>query len=422
MTSGRAFDHVLRSGKKAWRSLAPRSMRSLAQPVVAYLVERRVDVGLSALEPSHAPGPLIVSGLLAETKGVSEAARLTVAGLDAAGFAPIAHDLRRMLEIGPGGGERLPTEAPGGVWVLHVNAPEAIHALAYMNPDSWRGRYRIGYWAYELPKIPASWTRAARAFHELWAPSQFVADAIRASGVRTLVRVMPHPVALAAPKAKIDRARHDIPEGVFAVLAMGDLRSSAARKNLAGAIDIYRQAFPQNDGRSRLVIKVQSADENLGFRAMADQAAAGRTDITFMSDTLDREAMHSLIASADVLLSPHRAEGYGLALAEAFLMDVPALATGWSGNVDFMAEVPQLTIASTLVPVRDPFGVYRAPGLSWAEPDTADAAAKLRALAESADLRRDLAAQGRRAVEKQLGAWSRGALMATALGPLAGNS
>jgi len=87
-----------------------------------------------------------------------------------------------------------------------------------------------------------------------------------------------------------------------------------------------------------------------------------------------------------------------------------------------MAEVPQLTIASTLVPVRDPFGVYRAPGLSWAEPDTADAAAKLRALAESADLRRDLAAQGRRAVEKQLGAWSRGALMATALGPLAGNS
>jgi glycosyltransferase involved in cell wall biosynthesis len=418
MAQGRTLDSALRSGKAIWRNLAPRSLRSLAQPVVAHLAQRRVDIALSSLEAPHAPGPLVVSGLLSESKGVSEAARLTIAGLEAAGFSPTAHDLRRTLEIGPGAGGALPVTAPGGVWIVHVNAPEATHALAYLDAEAWRGRYRIGYWAYELPRIPASWVKAARAFHEIWAPSRFVADAIRDSGVSVPVRVMPHPVAAAPPGPKPDRARYGVPPDAFAVLAMGDLHSSATRKNLVGAIDIYRRAFPTDDGCARLVLKVQSSEAHPQFAAMASKASGGRSDIIFVTETLERSAMHALIASADVLLSPHRAEGFGLPLAEALLMGVPALATGWSGNADFMADLPELSIASRLVPVRDPSGIYRAPGLSWAEPDAGDAAAKLRALADSCELRVRLAAQGKRAVEAQLGAWSHAALMATALGPL----
>ena len=35
-------------------------------------------------------------------------------------------------------------------------------------------------------------------------------------------------------------------------------------------------------------------------------------------------------------MSPHRSEGFGLPLAEAFMAGVPALATGWSGLVLFI--------------------------------------------------------------------------------------
>jgi glycosyltransferase involved in cell wall biosynthesis len=418
MGQDRLTDSVLRAARQAWRAIAPASMRSVAQPLVAMLAERRVRQALAQGEPAAAPGPLVVSGLLSESKGVSQAARLTVVGLRAAGYLPVEHDLRPLLAAGPGASGKLPVDRPGGVWITHINAPEAMHALAYLDSAQWLGRRRIGFWAYELPRVPALWVRASEFFHEIWAPSHFVADALATSGVTKPVRVMPHPAALAKIDARPDRTAFQIPASDFVVLAMGDLRSSAMRKNLIGAIEIYKRAFPGTGDGSRLILKVQSANAHPRFRKAAGLAAAGRPDILFFTDDLSPTEIGRFIASCDVLLSPHRSEGFGLPLAEAFLAGVPALATGWSGNLDFMSDLPELTIRHTLVPVRDPFGVYRARGQSWAEPDSDDAVAKLKALAASPDLRARLAARGRAAVEAQASAWSRETLDQTVLGEL----
>ena len=201
------------------------------------------------------------------------------------------------------------------------------------------------------------------------------------------------------------------------MLALGDLHSSAERKNLIGAIDIYMRAFPQPDGQ-RLIVKVRNDRAHPVFLTRARQAAKGRPDIQFLTEDLSAEDTRRLIASCDLVLSPHRAEGFGLTLAEAFLAGVPALATNWSGNMDFMADLPELLIASTLEPVRDAYRLYRARGQKWAEPDLHDAATKLRALAASPDLRTRLAAAGRAAVEALSLPWRREALMAMPLGKL----
>jgi glycosyltransferase involved in cell wall biosynthesis len=292
-----------------------------------------------------------------------------------------------------------------------------MHALGYLDPDSWRGRYRIGFWVWELERVPASWTRASRVFHEIWVPSRFVADAMIASGVATPVRLMPHPVAL-APAPRRDRAALQIADGDFVVLAMSDLRSSLRRKNLLGAIAIFRHAFPEPRSNRRLIVKTQPADSQTSHPivdAAISNAIAGRPDITLLSERFSTVGAQSIIASADVFLSPHRSEGFGLPLAEAFLAGVPALATCWSGNLDFMREVPQLLIGNTLVPVADPRGPYKASRQRWAEPDLVDAAAKLRRLAESSSLRAELAARGRKAVVAQASAWSREALLGSGL-------
>jgi glycosyltransferase involved in cell wall biosynthesis len=91
------------------------------------------------------------------------------------------------------------------------------------------------------------------------------------------------------------------------------------------------------------------------------------------------------------VLSLHRGEGFGLVLAEAMLLGKPVVATGWSGNTDFMDATNAALVGYRLVPARDDRLVYR--GL-WAEPDVEEAALLLRKLADDADLRRDL---GRRA-------------------------
>lgn len=396
-----------------WRALAPQRVRRLAQPVLALLAERKVMRALREVSPAHAPGPLIVSGLLAEAKGISRAAQLTVAGLRAAGFDPIPHDVRLLLSVGGGRAIDAAFAQPGGVWLIHVNAPEAIRALAALPAEVWKGRYRIGYWAYELVRIPADWVRAAQAFDELWAPSRFVADAMKASGVTTPIRIMPHPVGFEiAGRA----SRSSAP---FTVLAMGDFASSAERKNLAGAIAIYTRAFPDPAAGKRLIIKTHSgASSPEAVRAIA-RLAETRPDISVIDRAMPHADVMQLIGSAHVLLSPHRAEGYGLPIAEALLLGVPVLATGWSGNVDFMADAPELLIRHAMVPVADPHGIYRMKSAEWADPSVDDAVERLRALQASPALRQRVVAKAQSTLRKQLEEWSAAALADTPLARLA---
>lgn len=392
-----------------WRALVPARVRRLAEPTLALLGARRVNRALRSPEPELRPGPLIVSGLLAESKGISRAAHLTITGLQRAGLHPIAHDLRPVLSLGGGKAPGAAFSRPGGVWLLHINAPEAIRAMAALSPGVWRGRYRIGYWAYELNRVPYDWVNASRAFHEIWAPSQFVADSLIASGITRPIRVMPHPVGM-----EIEEGVELSPQsGAFAVIAMGDYTSSAERKNLRGAIEIYLRAFPQEAPSQRLLIKTHSS----AFSPQAAQAIVKmigtRQDITIVDRAMSHADVVKLIASCHLLLSPHRAEGFGLPLAEAFMTGVPALATGWSGNLEFMSDLRELLIGHSMTPVDDPYRVYKTPDLLWAEPDLEDAASKLRVLAAAPELRRALAARGRMAVEELAKCWSEQDLSAT---------
>lgn len=385
-------------------------VRRSARPLIQRILARRIALALRDGE-APLPGPLIVSGLLSEAKGISQGARLSLVALRAARFAPLVHDLRPLFDRADKPSRGLPADETGGVWLLHVNAPEAVHALARLPSDTWRRRYRIAYWAYELPRVPDEWVRAAEAFHEIWAPSTFVADALRESGVRTPVRLMPHPVALGPPSAPSPRQALGIPADAFAVLALGDLYSSATRKNLLGAIRIFAEAFP-SPGAARLIVKVRGDAMHPAFLSHARHAARGRPDIQFVTGDLTAQEMRGLIVASNLVFSPHRSEGFGLTLAEALHSGVPVLATGWSGNLDFMDGLPEMTIDYSLVPVRDAYRVYRARGQRWAEPDAEDAVAKLRMLAGSADLRSSLAARGRTAIEALSASWSRDALLA----------
>lgn len=396
-----------------WRTLLPPRLRRLAQPALAHFTKRKVMRALREPEPAHCSGPLIVSGLLAEAKGISRAAQLTVTGLRNAGFDPIAHDLRPLLSLGGGRAPEAVFDRPGGVWLMHVNAPEAIRALAALSPGAWRGRYRIGYWAYELSRIPSDWVRVAHAFDELWAPSRFVADAMAASGVMKPIRVMPHPVGLEIARTA------PAPGTYFTVLAMGDFASSAERKNIAGAIAIYTRVFPDPATGQRLIIKTHSGSSSPEAVRTIAHLADTRPDISVVDRAIPHDEVMQLIASAHVLLSPHRAEGYGLPLAEALLLGVPVLATGWSANVDFMADAPELLIRHAMIPVADPHGVYRMRGAEWADPSIEDAVAKLRALHASPELRQNAVAKTRAALRRQLEAWSAKALADTPIARLA---
>jgi glycosyltransferase involved in cell wall biosynthesis len=115
-----------------------------------------------------------------------------------------------------------------------------------------------------------------------------------------------------------------------------------------------------------------------------------------MTERLEDEGVWRLIASADVLLSLHRSEGYGLVLAEAMKLRRCVVATGWSGNMDFMDRDNSIPIPFRRIPVQDPQKQYVAPDQTWADADVAAAAQALRTLEADPALRRRM---GVRALE-----------------------
>ena len=349
----------------------------------------------------------MVAGFLNETFGMARAWVTTIMGFEANSTPLIKQDLREWLGAHPFGTQALPQGATSGVLVLVCNAPEAMVALSRIKPDSLKRTYRIGYWVYELPQLPKDWITAASLFDELWAPTEFVADMLRPHHPN--VRIVPYWTPAASPLSA--RPAADAP---FTVATAGDLRSSETRKNLRGAVQIFTTAFPSPSKAARLRIKVGNSQTDAASLDALVSTIAQRDDIELIDRDLDKAEMAAFIGHSDVYLSAHRAEGYGLVLAEAMRYGVTPLATGYSGNMDFMDDFPELLIDCRLVPVRDPTGIYpEGDGLVWAEPDIADGARKLRTLFEQEELRARLGEQCQRKISQFNQAWTKEAFAQT---------
>lgn len=363
-----------------------------------------------------APGPLIVAGFFGSVSGIGEGAHRFASRLEAAGFTVTRFDLApvfghaRNLDAGAAA-EAL---APGGVLVLHLNGAETIQ-LAALRPDLFRGRRVIGYWAWETETLPAGWRPAFDFVDEVWAPSAFVADAVRAAAPRPLpVRVAPHPLEF-GPAPAADRAAFGLPADAVVFLTTFDLRSTLARKNPAGAVEAFRRATERADGRAVLVCKVVGEEAApAGWPAL--KAEIARTPgARLETRALGHAEMDRLVASCDAVLSLHRAEGFGLLPARAMAYGIPVVATGWSGNLEYMDADGALLVEHRLVPVEDPQGLYV--GGRWAEPDLDDAADKIARLIDDPALRRRIGEAGRRAVERRLSAEAWAAEVVPALSP-----
>jgi glycosyltransferase involved in cell wall biosynthesis len=384
-------------------------------------------------------GPLIVSGLLNESLGIGQAGRLTVTALRDAGYDVTEHDLRpafrrilrqdaawpeeREADIGGLAGRR--QGESGGVWFIHANPSEAIIALLAHAPAKWAATYRIGYWAWETTKAPKSWVFVAEYFHEIWVPSDFVRDALSrtftGAGREDLVqrlRVMPHPVPPLPANSAHKREEARIRFGLAApceVLCLFDAKSSAVRKNPWGVIEAWQEAFPEAATEARLTIKIADVTQDTASAARLWDLVARRDDMRLVSEHFSDADMTAFIGAFDILVSLHRAEGFGLTLAEAMEQGVAVIATGFSGNLQFMTQDNSRLVPAALVPVKDPEGPYtgldRDPQQMWAEPDLEAAAHALRDLVGSADLRNRLSSAARAAIAPLSEPWRQAALL-----------
>lgn len=379
---------LLTATRRAWRAVTPEPIRRLAQPVLGPALSAYVRHQAKAPHEAHdLSGPIRVAGDFGGSYGIAHSAKLCVRAFEALGAPVETVDIAgaRLDWIGAADAARSP-----GAWIIHVNAPELLSTLAFLGPRNVRGP-RYGYWAYELPRAPKSWLADAALLDEVWVPSGFTGDSL--AGARAPVRTVPHPLFIedyrdVAPAPRDDR---------FLAVTLFDFNSSMARKNPQGIIAAFAKAFP-DDPTARLVIKTQNG--KLFPDLLAKLRALAPANVEVVDAVWPYSEVKALIAAADVVMSLHRAEGFGLIMAEAMALGTPVIATGWSGNVDFLDETCAMVVPARLIAVDDPQGIYR--GQQWADPDVDAAAEALRRLRGDPALAARLAQAGRRRVAEKL--------------------
>lgn len=345
-------------------------------------------------------GNVTVLGFLTSPTGLGEGARLCARSLADLGFKVGLIDITESWGL-PGGvalfdGPEFVTGDQGGPLVCHANPPDFQQAL-YNHRMAIGGRKLIGYWAWELPKVPETWRPAFRMVHEVWVPSTFVSDALHDANCQAPIRVVPHPL-LAPEAAPHSTTGNGSPLTILTVFAY---ESGFNRKNPLAAVDAFREAFGDR-GDVRLVIKVRGKSTSGEQEEMLAAHVAEARNIEIVDRDLDHAGMLDLYLSADVLLSLHRAEGFGIPLATAMLMGKPVVATAWSGNLEFMDDNSACLVPATLIPAEDDTAAYQGISSSWAEPSIQEAANWLKRL-EDPVLRSRVGEAARTHASKRLG-------------------
>ena len=364
-------------------------------------IQSNITQAIAPLPDRNAPGgfPLGIAGLFSTASGIGEGARLAYAALDAAGLAPTAFDLSGAFgQSDFSSAPRRGLASGGGSLIVHHNAPYMAHALWALGRGLIHGRRIIGYWAWELPKLPALWKPGFRFAHEIWVPSTFTRDAV-AAATDLPVHVVPHPI----PHTQVTpnmRSRRGLPQDALVVLTVFHLGSTFARKNPLAAIAAFRKAFGDRPDRVLVIKLIDNGAQ--AARHELDAAIAGSGNIRVIEGALPQADMAGLMAAADIVLSLHRSEGFGLVPAQAMALGKPVVATGWSGNLDFMTRDNSALVSYSLVPVQDPEGAFYSDGQKWADADVDEAAGWLRRLAGDADLRARMGAAAARDVTAKL--------------------
>jgi glycosyltransferase involved in cell wall biosynthesis len=283
-------------------------------------------------------------------------------------------------------------------------------ALFCVNPDmmycvqplieasSATGAYKIGYWYWELERIPAAWNDHLAHLDEMWVATEFVAAAMRAATSMPVIKITP-PIAvrLSRPYRRSDFA---LQENRFLFLFSFDFLSFPKRKNPEGAVTAFRKAFGD---RSDVGLVLKSINGNHHPERLAQiEELAGRDERIVMLDRfVSRDEISGLQSVVDCFVSLHRSEGLGLGLAESMYQGKPVIGTRYSGNLEFMNDDNSCLVDCELVPVRKGEYLYDDERFRWAEPDLDQAAHYMRRLVDDAAFRERIARNGQDSIRSR---------------------
>lgn len=314
--------------------------------------------------------------------GLAEGARLYARALLEEGYPVAVHDID--IEVPHGMDDNSLATHIGGEAVHEVNLvfvnPDYLEqAMANIGRERLGGRYTIAGWFWELEKFPGEWLHVLHHVDEVMVSTGFIRHAVAAVTDKPVWSV-PVPVG-ELPDSGLVRADFGLEENDFVFLCSFDFNSYVERKNPEAAVEAFRLAFANRQPNVKLLVKSSNGHRHLEKLRVLLNAVGGDERIIVRDEIIDRADLGALQRCADAYISLHRAEGFGLGLAECMRLGKPVIATAWSGNMEFMTPENSCLVDYRLVPVGEGEYPHHA-GQRWAEPDVDHAAKLMRRLVE----------------------------------------
>jgi glycosyltransferase involved in cell wall biosynthesis len=308
-----------------------------------------------------------ISGYVNSEFGLGEGVRATIRALEAASIPFVINNctfntMHRKLDSTY---TDFSEDNPYPVNIVQVNVDMINTFISSTQPEYFKNKYNIGFWAWELSDFPAEWLSAFNIFNEIWTPSSYCVEAIAPVSPLPVIKIM-HSISLPLPSAS--KKVLELPENKFIFLFIFDFCSVLERKNPAAVIEAFHRAFGQKNENVLLVIKFSNAkhfpDKLKQLKALVD----GLKNIQLIDGYLLKDELNALIYHCDCYVSLHRSEGFGLTIAEAMSYGKPVIATAYSANTEFMNISNSFPVKYSLVPIAEDYGPYKKGNL-WAEAD-----------------------------------------------------
>lgn len=259
--------------------------------------------------------------------------------------------------------------------VLIFGQPDQYFDLFSKKTDWLHDAHRIGVWLTEFENPPSHWKFAQNIIHEVWTPSTFSANSIRKI-FDGEIKIVPYEIRL-HNVTPMPRILFGVRDNQFLGLAIMDLRTCPDRKNPIAHLRVWKRAFGKNPD-AILLIKANFSKRTQFMRKKILEEISENPNIQIIEQTFDHRDFEAFQRMADVFISLHRAEGYGLNIHEMLEIGTPTVATGYSGNMDYMTAYPHaFPVSYHMVPYKDRTFHYTDTELHWAEANIDEAASVL---------------------------------------------
>jgi glycosyltransferase involved in cell wall biosynthesis len=222
-----------------------------------------------------------------------------------------------------------------------------------------KDKKKIGYLVWESTELPTEYIGVLSDFDEVWTASKFCKDIFSQYVDSNHIKIINHPIPFPLKTYKKYEK--------MTILIMGNISSNIDRKNIMESIrvaNIAKRKYPEIE----IVFKTFtiSAEERELISLIQRE-----DDLFVIDEYYDEYQLQELMAKSHITLSMHRSEGFGLCLAEAIPFGTIPIATGYSGNVDFMLD-SRLKIDYNLIDTHHHYFKGQ-----WADPIVDDAVDKL---------------------------------------------